>query len=147
MTDYMALGRKAFEEGMTEEQIKTQHPQFRSGWREAKRVHEARTAPISMLRPEKVEKPDPDYKYELKWAELTAISKYHPWNVLERKSKLKVLAVGARRAIWARRDEVTSYGQAVQMMRVIWEGLLQQGFEEGILDKKDLAQYDYTPKD
>lgn len=147
MTDYMALGRKAFEDGMTEDQIKTQHPQFRSGWREAKRVHEARTAPISTLRPEKVERPDPDYKYELKWAELTTICKYHPWNVLERKRPLRVLAVAARRVIWDRRDEITSFGQAVQMMRVMWEGILQQGYDEGILDKKDLAQYDFEPKE
>lgn len=143
--DYMALGRTAFKEGMLEEDIKTQHPQFRSGWREAKKLFDAQNKPISALRPERVERPDPDMKWELSWADLTAISGYHPWNKLEHHPRLRVLAAAARRVIWDRRQEVAHFGDAVKMMRIMWEGMLQQGYDEGILDLNDLKQYKFVP--
>lgn len=143
-TDFMALGRAAFAEGMSEEQVKTQHPRFRSGWREAKKLHEASTSPISALRPEKVDRPCKEW--ELQWSDLTAISTYHPWNYLERKPQLRVLAQSARTIIWNKRSEIVHFGDAVQMYRVMWEGLLQQGYDEGILDKNDLKRFDFTPK-
>lgn len=144
--DYTALGRTAFQDGMSEEEIKHQHPQFRAGWRAAKKQFDAQNQPISSLRPEKVERIDPDNKWTLQWADLTAISGYHPWNVLEQRPQLRVLAKAARTLIWERRDEIEHFGDAVKMYRVMWEGMLQQGYDGGVLDLNDLKQYDFTPK-
>lgn len=146
MADYLIMGQQAFKDGMTEDQIKHQHPQFRAAYRAARKTFEAINAPISSLRPEKVLRPDPDYVWQLQWSDLTSITGRKPWNKLDSIPELKVLAHAVRKTVWNNREKLNGFGDAVQMVKTLWEGLLQQGYDQGVLDESDLLSYGYTPK-
>lgn len=144
--DFMSLGRQAFNDGMQEEEIKTQHPQFRSGWREAKKQFDAKNKPVSALRPERVERIDPERRWKLQWKDLSSIADYYPWNRLQRVAELEPIVVAMKRVVWSKREEVVHFNDAVRMYEKMWFGMLQQGYDQGTLTINDLKRYNFTPK-
>lgn len=43
-------------------------------------------------------------------------------------------------------DDVQRYSDVVKKVDIAFDIILQYGYDEGILDKRDLKQYDYVPK-
>src|SRR5574343_151704 len=133
--DLHAMGYQAYKDGMQELQIKSHPPLFRAGWRaaEADFNNKSDQAPVRTHKVAKHEK----VPYVLKWKDINCALQYNYWKVLHEREELEVLVVAMRRVIWARRDSITSYTQVVKMVRTMWEGMLQLGYDENILTVYD----------
>lgn len=142
MADYLVLGQQAFKDGMTEDQIKHQHPQFRAAWRVAKKNYDQQHMPISSLKPEKIDRDAAAIKWTLTWNELDAITRLKPYNVLNGHS---VWANALRKVVWDRRDEIKRHRDAVRMVKTIFDGIIQRGYDEGVLTDEECQYYLYTP--
>lgn len=144
-TEQYNQGYQAFSDGMSEDQVKHQHPMFRAGWRDAQHNVKARNISTDSLKCVKVDKNE-KVPYTLKWNDLNSALHYKPWAVLQTKDELQVLGTAMRNIIWKKKDEITSFSQVMHMIKTMWFGILETGYNEGILNEYDLKQYDYIPK-
>lgn len=147
-TDHYKMGYTGFIHGtITEEVMKTQHPMFRSGWRDAQRQQEAKDRPISDLPIEKVVRKDPEEcNYQYKWRDVTDACKLGPWSVLEQSARGRKIIVAMRKNIDQHQAEIKGFRDIMAMLRKQWETLLEHGYADGTLTIDDLRQYKYTPK-
>lgn len=143
--DLYQMGYASFKDGMQEHQIKSQPPLFRAGWRAAEVDFRNRNSGATSVKNARVQKQE-KVPFELKWNDINSVLNYHYWNILMRKEELSVLTTAMKNVIWKNKDKITSYKKLIDTVRTMWEGILQLGWDEGILNKDDLAQYNFVPK-
>ena len=143
--DYFKMGYSAYVDGsINEVQVRQQHPTFRVGWNSARKIAESKNELVSEVKVQKVSH-EGETAYELQYKDLQTVMSFHPWNRLN-KRELEPLKTAVVRSVEARKGEITRFGQVIDMVRQYWELILQHGFDEGILTRKDLRQYDFEPK-
>lgn len=139
------MGYTSFKEGTQEQQIKSQPPLFRAGWRAAQVDFNNKNSTGS-VKTYKVHKQE-IVPFQLQWNDINTVLSFHYWNILMRKDELQPITSAMKNLIWKNKEKITSYKKLIWVVRTMWEGMLQQGYNEGILTKEDLSQYNFKPKE
>lgn len=128
---------------MTSEQLKQAHPLFRRGYRTAQQDYNKRnnksfpTTLYDIPRRPEVFVPD--------WNDILAATRKPRYARLHLPHMAPVLNLIVR-SVEKKKHLVTRYSDVVQMVSEAFEIVLQYGYDEGVLDARDLKQYNYDPK-
>lgn len=128
---------------LTSDQLKQAHPLFRRGYRTAQQDYNKRnnkafpTTLYDIPRRPEVFVPD--------WNDIMAATRKPRYARLHLPHMQPVLALIVR-SVENNKHKVTRYSDVVQMVSDAFEIVLQYGYDEGVLDARDLKQYNYDPK-
>lgn len=128
---------------MTQEQLKQVHPRFRHGYRDAQEEYNKRnnkSFPLSLYDiPRRPEVFVPD------WNDIMAATRKPRYAKLHKPEMQPVLAMIIR-SVENNKHKVKRYSDVIQMVSEAFDIVLQYGYDEGVLNLRDLKQYNYTPK-
>lgn len=128
---------------LSNEAIKAQHPVWRAGYRAALLDHQKKQnihIPLELY-----EVQAKTHVYTPTWDDIMAASKRYRYRKLHKDHMYPLLSMMVRE-VEKHKDEIHSYSQVREMFDKAFEIVLQYGYDLGILNKRDLKQYDFIPK-
>lgn len=128
-------------EQISENQIKSNPPQWRAGYRAAAKADAARSKVA--LKPEKVDRVDYT-KCTISWALISSILHNPRFKNLINDSRLAPFVSLIKRAVWDQRDTISTYKQLNAAVNKQFDIILQWGFDENILTESDCEFHGYT---
>ena len=142
-TDMYSQGFGQFlKDPISEEQIKSNPPQWRAGYRAAAKAHEARSK-VAM----KIEKVDRvDFTVcTVTWSLITSILFNQRFNHLTNDSRLEPITHLIKKSVWENRDNINTYKKLSDAVHTQFDIILQCGYDEGILTTSDCVYHGYAP--
>lgn len=125
------------------EYIKQQHPLWRSGYRKAQQDFSKQNNLVLPNKLYDVEKRD--HVFCPTWNDIMAATRRPRYKKLH-SDVMRPVLFALIKAVENNKDKLTSFAQVRGEVDKAFDLLLQAGYESGILNEKDLAQYDYEPK-
>lgn len=127
----------------TNEYIKQQHPLWRAGYRKSQQDH----AKLNQLTiPNKLyEVQRTNHVYCPTWNDIMAATRKPRYSKLH-KDELQPLLFLLISEVEKKKDQLTSYSKVREAVDVGFNIILQYGYDQGILNRKDLEKLDYVPK-
>lgn len=142
------LGREYFQDKnnavLTPEQLKMCHPLFRQGYRSAQEDYMKKnnqnfpTVLFDIPKRSEVFVPD--------WNDILAATRRPRFNKLHTVPELAPVLNELIKSVENNKHKIKRYKDVVRLVDEKFDLILQYGYDCGILDEKDLVQYNYTPK-
>ncbi len=125
------------------EYIKQQHPLWRSGYRKAQQDFSKQN---NLVLPNKLyDVQIRQHVYSPTWNDIMAATRRPRYKKLH-SDVMKPVLYALIKAVEDQKESLTSYALVLREVDKAFDIILQVGFESGILNQKDLAQYDYEAK-
>lgn len=143
--DQYKLGYEEFKKNSTHtnEYIKQQHPLWRSGYRKAQQDFSKQN---NLVLPNKLYDVQPrNHVYCPTWNDIMAATRRPRYRKLHSDNMQPLLYLLVRE-VENKKDVLTSFAKVRTEVDKAFDIILQYGYDHGILDLKDLAQFDYEPK-
>lgn len=126
----------------TPDQLKTQHPLFRQGYRS--RQAEAMKRNNVTFPTQLYDIPKLPSGFNTEWQDIMAATKRPRFNRLHSPEGRWVLNA-IMKSVESRSNEIERYKDVLRLVDEAFDRVLQYGFDEGVLTVEDCQQYNYTP--
>lgn len=128
---------------MTSEALKSSHPLFRNGYRKAMEDYNRKTNrnfPTVLF-----DIPRRPSVFVPEWSDILAATRRPRYAKLHQAHMSPLLNMIVK-SVDLNKHRIKRYKDVLAMVDEAFEFVLQYGYDNGILDTKDLKQYNYTPK-
>ena len=138
--DLYSMGFQAFKDGMTEIQIKTQPPQFRSGWRAAKADEDSKLNVAATLKVEKVERFVDKARYTVTWQDINSVMRFYPYTNISKVSELEPIEIGMKQMVWNKRDTIHTFASLRNEISTVYLNIVDAAYKFKYIDTSDFKK-------